>query len=131
MTLNCVPGPEPSSPLDELPPHSSSRPKTSRVGTPDPLWRVGSGSIQRLYQAWMPGQYAMTAGAWQIGGAKTELLDGSLSIWLEPSSSFHVLPKSVVTQTPFRYSSCGAPVLASTSKPVTPLLNLTASWMIA
>jgi hypothetical protein len=37
--------------------HTSSSPNVSRVGTPSPSWRVGSGETKRLYQAWMPGQY--------------------------------------------------------------------------
>ena len=75
---------------------------------------------------------AYGVGARQTGGANTELLVVSLSISAEPSSSFHDLPKSGETQTPFRYSACGAPVRGSfASSPVVPPFHLTASWMIA
>ena len=60
-----------------------------RVGTPADVACVGSGCTQRLYQAWMPGQKPITAGALHVGGASAELLVGSLSMWLEPSSSRH------------------------------------------
>src|SRR5690349_1171674 len=105
MTLNFA-GALPSRPVGGVAfgsfDHISSRPSARRVGTPVAVCRVGSGVIQRLYQAWMPGQYWIAAGAWQIGGANTELLVGSLSISLEPSSSPHVLPKSVDAQMPLR-----------------------------
>src|SRR5258708_15181525 len=38
---------------------TSSRPKTTRVGAPDPSDKVGSGSIQRLYQDCTPGWYGL------------------------------------------------------------------------
>src|SRR5690348_5060318 len=130
MTSNFA-GPLPSRPFGEvklgLLAQISSRPNSTRVGTPAAVERVGSGRTQRLYRACTPGQYEITAGALQVGGASADPDDVSLSMVLEPSSSFHVLPKSVDTQMALKTSLCPALVrpFSLASRPTTPPLNFT------
>src|SRR3954463_13008051 len=84
-TLNFV-GPV-ENPVDDSPAQISSRPNTSRFGTPLP---VGSGAIHWLYQDWTPGQYC---------SAQAVPLSAEPEVWSKASVSpfsswFHVWPKS-------------------------------------
>jgi hypothetical protein len=71
---------------------TSSRPNVSRVGTPVGEACVGSGSIQALYQAWMPGQYSSAHAV----PDRAEPVVGSRSV-AASAISFHVRPKSLET----------------------------------
>jgi hypothetical protein len=74
---------------------TSSSPKARRVGIPPAVCRVGSGAIQRLYQACAPGS---TPGAPIIAVP----VAGLRAIVLSSPMSVQVAPKSAETYTPCR-----------------------------